>query len=229
MAAASQLETHCKVQGCRFSQYHTTIAHRCGTCNSYGHGQIECSHDSLKQSLTEFLQDQMPEQQYCTHNGCAYPWSHAPESHHCFRCGQRGSHSAQDCTAGRSMIRHSEIAEQTEQMGRLERSREQERQYQSQIFSDSMTEGGGGGGGRSSFDNQSATKEEEHAINMNTVDESAQVIYKKCPMCRECSNVDLNMQIYTDSPCSICMEHNKKIIFSGCKHANICGTCVRLL
>ena len=32
----------CLVKGCRFKNSHFTIAHLCGTCNSYGHGQLEC-------------------------------------------------------------------------------------------------------------------------------------------------------------------------------------------
>ena len=39
----------CKVSGCRYPSYHTTIAHRCGECNNYGHGQIECNNVLLKQ------------------------------------------------------------------------------------------------------------------------------------------------------------------------------------
>ena len=50
----------------------------------------------------EFLREQMPNGQQCIYEGCTYPWSHASESHHCFHCGQRGTHSSQDCPIGRN-------------------------------------------------------------------------------------------------------------------------------
>ena len=184
----------CKVSGCRYPSYHTTIAHRCGECNNYGHGQIECNNDVLKQQLLSFFEEQMPEDQFCRFPNCTYPWSHSSSSHHCFRCGERGSHPAQEC-------RLSTINQ---------RSREPLERFNEQM------EGGASSGGGSSLD-ESATKVEDH------------IIYKPCPICREYSNIDLNMQLYTGSECCICLENKKKIIFSKCKHASVCHVCALLL
>lgn len=188
---------YCKVKGCRFSNYHTTIAHRCGICNQYGHGQIECNNDTLKQSLIKYLEDSMPNHRCCEFANCTYPWSHSSESHHCFLCGERGTHSAQQCPINHPQEGVTSNQEEniiTTQMHRLQES-------------------------------ISATKEPDTEDSMN-IQQPQSVIFKKCPMCREHSKVDLNLKIFTDSPCPICTETYPKIIFSGCKHANVCYKCV---
>mgnify|MGYP006144124607 CR=1 FL=1 len=161
---------YCKVKGCRFSNYHTTIAHRCGMCTQYGHGQIECNSNGAKTALVRYLEEEMPDDRQCTLLSCTYPWSHSVESHHCFRCGRR-EHTAVQCSVGHNP-------------------------------------------------SGAATKVED------TVEST---IHKCCPMCREISSVDLDLTVFTDSPCPICLETKPKIIFSGCKHANICLDCAVLL
>ena len=182
MAAASI--QYCKVKGCRFSNFHTTVAHRCGACNQHGHGQIECNDDNAKSFLIRYLEDSMPNERQCEYMNCPCPWSHASQSHHCFICGLRSSHSAQQCP-----VNH------------RDRSR-------------AINELSG-----------AATKEPELIVN---VIEDA-IINKCCPMCRQCSDIDLEMTIFTDSPCPICLDTKPKIIFSGCKHANVCRDCAVLL
>lgn len=167
---------HCKVKGCRFSNYHTTIAHRCGICNQYGHGQIECNNNKAKTALLQYLEEQMPDDRRCELISCAYPWSHSTESHHCFRCGGR-EHIAAQCPIGRTVF-------------------------------------------------AGAAEKVEDSI-VNTLEST--IIHKCCPMCREISDVDLNLTVFTDSPCPICLDTKPKIIFSGCKHANVCKDCVVLL
>ena len=54
----------CKVSGCRNPSFHTTIDHRCGQCTNYGHGQIDCNTDVLKQQLLTFFEEHMPEDQF---------------------------------------------------------------------------------------------------------------------------------------------------------------------
>ena len=184
---------YCKVKGCRFANYHTTVAHRCGSCNQYGHGQIECNSDTLKRPLIQFLEDSMPNHRCCEFSNCTYPWSHSSESHHCFLCGERGTHSAQQCPINHPQEGGASNQEEpinTVQMTRLQESR-------------------------------SATKEPDTVDSMN-IQQPTSVIFKQCPMCRQHSNVDLNLKVFTDAPCPICMEMNTKIIFSGCKHANVC-------
>ena len=81
----------CQVAGCRFSKYHTTIAHRCGTCGKYGHGQIECKNESLKNALKQYYNDTLLKKYHCTIEGCRRPWSHSTKSHHCHKCGKNHS------------------------------------------------------------------------------------------------------------------------------------------
>ena len=40
---ASLLYSYCYVKGCRFNTFHSTQAHKCGSCGRKGHGKIECS------------------------------------------------------------------------------------------------------------------------------------------------------------------------------------------
>jgi len=34
----------CRVQLCRYSTFHLTEKHKCGTCHKFGHGRMECGH-----------------------------------------------------------------------------------------------------------------------------------------------------------------------------------------
>ena len=182
MAAAVLI--HCKVQGCRYPNCHTTVAHRCGNCNQYGHGQMECNNVNAISNLVQYLEEAMPDNRWCEYSNCTYPWSHSSESHHCFICGKRGSHSAKQCP-----VNH----------------RNQERRVNDL--------------------SGAATKETETVVNIIT----ETTINKCCPMCTQFSDIDLEMTIFTDSPCPICLDTKPKIIFSGCKHANICKDCAVLL
>ena len=173
MAAASL--NYCQVRGCRYSQTHTTVAHRCGTCRQYGHRQMECGNPHLKNALRQYIEDQMPAPLQCTHETCSYPWSHSTESHHCYICGERSSHSASECQMRRSLSH--ELS---------------------------------GGGSSTEVTRQGC-------------------ITKPCPMCRECSAINLNFKVFTDAPCAICLTGGPKVIFSGCKHANICAGCAMKL
>ena len=42
----------CKVQQCRYPTSHTTSGHKCGLCNQYGHGQVECNNGYLKNKFS---------------------------------------------------------------------------------------------------------------------------------------------------------------------------------
>jgi len=177
---------YCKVEGCRFSNFHTTVAHRCGVCNQYGHGQIECGDYYSKMNLSQYIEDHMPNHRWCTFTNCTYQWSHSSDSHHCYICGARKNHSPNQCP-----------------VNNIQR-----------------------GGGREDVN--------EGGINiMNNLSGAAaknsdtpEIINKQCPMCRETSDVNLNLQVFTEAPCCVCMDTKPKIIFSGCKHANICRDCV---
>ena len=92
-----QTPPYCRVRGCRHPHTHLTIAHKCGICNAYGHGRLECNNAFRINQLSEIsCNDQLPEAMWCIVTGCRYPWSHASSAHHCNSCGCRGYHSG-DC------------------------------------------------------------------------------------------------------------------------------------
>jgi hypothetical protein len=162
--------TTCQAKECRFPDTHITMAHKCGTCGDYGHGQLECNNSHARQNLqNNYKNEKLPEVDHCNIDKCLYPWSHTRDAHHCGKCFERATHSINECSNNRV----------------------------SRGF-----------------------------IN-NNVHNS--IIKKKCPTCKQKSDVDLNFQIFTDDTCIICIEKNKKIIFSGCNHANVCKECCKKL
>ena len=58
---------------------------------------------------------------------------------------------------------------------------------------------------------------------------SAHVLTRKCPICRVVSEVDLHTELFTGTDCTVCMEQKPMIVFSACKHAQVCRGCVHLL
>ena len=242
MASIVTEQPTCKVRGCRYRSYHTTIAHRCGKCNSYGHGQIECNNNALKQSLLVFIEDQMSPDQFCTFNNCTYPWSHSSPSHHCFRCGERGNHSAKECRLQNMNIRSEEHVRFNYSSGGGGGA-----SGGMSSLEGSANSGGGASGGMSSLEGSATSGSSRYYLeggpeNENVTSGGArsslegsaskvndQIIHKRCPICRDFSSVDLNMQLYTGTECSICLENKKKIIFSKCKHASVCPECAVLL
>eukprot|EP01063_Lacrimia_lanifica_P033549 TRINITY_DN59_c0_g1_i1.p1 TRINITY_DN59_c0_g1~~TRINITY_DN59_c0_g1_i1.p1 ORF type:complete len:377 (+),score=66.52 TRINITY_DN59_c0_g1_i1:61-1191(+) len=95
--AAVARDKHCRVKECRFSRFHTTVAHRCGTCHSYGHGQLECGNRAAIAALAGYYSEAMPEAVRCEYPSCMYPWSHASGSHVCHHCGERDDHDSGAC------------------------------------------------------------------------------------------------------------------------------------
>ena len=80
----------CFVAGCRYSETHVTLGHRCGTCGMYGHGQVECGNLLLTSNLRARDGDVMSPAWQCQEEGCRYAWSHSTLSHYCSLCRQRG-------------------------------------------------------------------------------------------------------------------------------------------
>ena len=76
----------CKVRDCRFSDAHTTAGHKCGSCNSYGHGQQECYISDEIEYLKKFHLEEMPTKLQCNFPGCSHKWSHNTLSHNCHKC-----------------------------------------------------------------------------------------------------------------------------------------------
>ena len=47
---------YCKITGCHFYWLHTSKAHICGTCNNYGHGQVECCTNKTQSKIQSKIQ-----------------------------------------------------------------------------------------------------------------------------------------------------------------------------
>lgn len=88
----------CKVSYCSFPQTHATISHRCGNCNSHGHGQVECGNIRKINELKRFHVEELPDMNdWCTIGGCSYKKYHTISAHHCLNCSERGTHSSINC------------------------------------------------------------------------------------------------------------------------------------
>ena len=112
---------------------------------------MECNNVRSISNLVQYLEEAMPDNRWCEYPNCTYPWSHASESHHCFMCGERGSHSARQCPK----IHHN-----------------QERQVN---------------------DLSGVETKETHRL-VNNPEEIT--INRCCPMCRQFSDINLNMIIF---------------------------------
>jgi hypothetical protein len=80
---------YCKVQNCRYSEYHATQRHRCGTCKQLGHGQMECNNMDLKYNLKQYI-DRVNTP--CTSIDCVDNTTHTTEGHDCLYCKLRVGH-----------------------------------------------------------------------------------------------------------------------------------------
>ena len=85
----------CKSRHCRYPNTHTTSSHKCGTCNKFGHGQVECSNQNLINNLLKFQNDTLGMSQRCDVLNCSSPDTHNSTAHHCLKCGFR--HSENNC------------------------------------------------------------------------------------------------------------------------------------
>jgi len=48
---------HCKVYGCRYANSHVTKDHKCGNCNGFGHGRVECGSIQKQKALIKYYPD----------------------------------------------------------------------------------------------------------------------------------------------------------------------------
>ena len=86
---------YCKVKNCRFSSKHTTIGHKCGSCNEYGHGQAECGNRRLMSKLRSHKNDIIPLELQCSYEDCKWKWTHTTSGHICHKCNK--NHHERDC------------------------------------------------------------------------------------------------------------------------------------
>lgn len=51
----------------------------------------------------------------------------------------------------------------------------------------------------------------------------------KCPQCRVYNDVDIDNELFSNSECVVCFEHNPLVLFPTCKHVVVCKTCVQTM
>ena len=87
--------TTCKSTHCTYPHSHTTIAHKCGSCSTFGHGQVECGNQTLKNNLLKYYGDRIHFSARCNIENCQNPDTHSATSHHCKKCTMR--HDEKNC------------------------------------------------------------------------------------------------------------------------------------
>jgi hypothetical protein len=86
---------HCLVEGCKHPKTHVTKGHCCGTCDHFGHGQLECNKPQHKVVLAQY-NNTLPSHLQCTLSSCRYPQYHTNAGHQCTMCSKFG-HSMPNC------------------------------------------------------------------------------------------------------------------------------------
>lgn len=97
---------HCRVAHCRYKTTHVTKGHKCGRCNAYGHGEIECIQTWRRQDLMNYYHEELPNNRACTVEDCPDKWLHTTAAHHCSNCGIRDPHTLADCNGSSSSGSH---------------------------------------------------------------------------------------------------------------------------
>ena len=91
------MSTKCLVLECRFSRFHLTAGHKCGTCRRYGHGQYECGRGGKIAELKEKTRsDILSDDEMCDVVACTHKYNHLTQSHQCSTCRRVYS----NCTCG---------------------------------------------------------------------------------------------------------------------------------
>ncbi len=88
------MNKYCFCEGCRYSDSHTTSYHKCGKCNSFGHGRIECPLNNNKNyykqnNLISFIYNKnypkvLPKENWCKIADCNIRQTHTTMSHNEF-------------------------------------------------------------------------------------------------------------------------------------------------
>ncbi len=85
----------CKIYGCRYANTHVTNGHKCGKCNCFGHGQVECGDENKYKSLQKYFSDVLPNLEFCQVRNCSHPHLHKTSGHSCRFCGKHQGHMKQ--------------------------------------------------------------------------------------------------------------------------------------
>jgi hypothetical protein len=90
---------YCKCSECNYPQHHLTKYHRCGKCQQFGHGQVECDDRQMKIDLWPKVTDpeSIDSTSYCTKPLCEQKHTHTLGSHHdAYDARYRSSLSVED-------------------------------------------------------------------------------------------------------------------------------------
>lgn len=88
---------YCKVDKCRYAATHTTVAHKCGKCGGYGHGQIECGDLAALKHLSFYFSETVALGDRCAVAWCPNSATHTSEGHVCAFCDCREDAHLKNC------------------------------------------------------------------------------------------------------------------------------------
>lgn len=240
----------CQVKECRFSQFHTTKAHKCGTCGEFGHGQIECKNNRMVDFLRQYDNDILDVSKRCTMPYCEDPETHTRASHHCYKCG-RQDHASVNCII-QSLDEHINRFNLNNRLQNFRTCVIQDypttniviplhigmgcqlflRYKGGEFLSLFMHSDNHGQYGPATDDTPILTKFMEGCLELPEGtycnDNSNVKTEIQCPLCRTEHNVkDDILDIRGSSEeCQICFNHNVQKFFSKCGHACVCATCL---
>ena len=214
----------CKVLGCRFSGAHTTAGHKCGRCNEYGHGVLECRFAGKKEELKQYFEEEMPSELQCTFPGCKYKWSHSTGSHNCHKCFR--NHKSESCIIKPISDYFTLFPDINEIFG------DNDFCYIKRCVNNN-----------DAYYIRSVNKEVEvlwmafYAFNDNSqllrrfiAGLKEITTSKKCPICRCINDKDTIFDIKgSTDKCSVCLENEVEKFFSDCGHACVCNNCYKQL
>ena len=190
----------CRVHGCRFKNSHLTVAHRCGVCNKFGHGEMECGNIRKINILKEIsTSDTLSPDIHCNLPYCNHRSSHTNNAHHCRKCGER-AHCMTTCPHSR---RHS----------RSIFSRQEE---ESKINIEEK-------------DSESDEETESKPLRKKKKVEEKKHYEIKCPLCKVINVFTNPSKLFVDSNCIVCMNNKAQVLFPTCKHVYVCLPCCNKL
>ena len=234
----------CQVKNCRYPQSHTTSGHKCGNCNSFGHGLLECGDNNLINRLTRFKHDTIEPNDYCSVVRCPYPHNHNTIAHHCYKCGKR--HQESECII-QALSHYRSLGQNSHQFNGIESILENEqniyiikyagmgcqyyiRKKENNIDVLFMHQDSWGQYGSDTNDEPILNKFLEglnqYQIQIEFDDDSQERIIK-CPICRTENNIsEIKNLKGVSEKCCICYENNVDKYFSKCEHACVCAECL---
>lgn len=93
---------YCPILYCNYPNTHIKSAHKCGKCNSLGHGQVECKNQNMKRLLESKTSPMfLPKNISCEAENCPTYWQHTTDAHHCSICNNR--HTEDKCDQGKDI------------------------------------------------------------------------------------------------------------------------------